>query len=78
MRYFDVAQFYITAHPLMFIVLGLSVLAIGLMWVEARGLPFAQLFDGYKGTDRKTWERLSRTWSRPADFKTLMKPKGAL
>jgi len=35
-RYYEVAQFHITAHPLMFIVLGLSVLAIGLMWVEAR------------------------------------------
>ena len=40
---------------------------------EAGGLPFAQLYDKHNGPDKKTWERLARTWSRPADYKTLMK-----
>jgi len=36
MKYLDVAQYYIMAHPLMFIVLGLSILVIVLMIIAAK------------------------------------------
>lgn len=40
---------------------------------EAGALPFAQLYDGYKGGDLKEWKQLSRKWSRPAIYKSIIK-----
>jgi len=39
----------------------------------AGALPFAQLYD--RVLDKKPWNKLVRTWSRPAAIKTLMKNK---
>lgn len=40
---------------------------------EAGALPFAQLYDGYKGEDLKEWKQFCRKWSRPAIYKNLIK-----
>ena len=38
---------------------------------KAGGLPFAQLFDGYKGSDILEWKRFARRWCLPAIYKSF-------
>jgi len=41
----------------------------------AGALPFAQLYDKYDGADILERKRFARKWSRPAIYKSIMKPR---
>jgi len=43
-----------------------------MVW-EAGAYPFAQLFDGYTGSDILEWKRFARRWCLPAIYKSFFK-----